>query len=158
MLLFSQYPSSERGDVLMFLSGMSEISAVVDAAREYAQRTRRWVVLPLHSSLSVEEQDKVKTGFSYFYRAWPTAMQIYCDRRKLLHRIRTVLEHHHHGGCSLRSKRFRTVSEQKTRNKSQRQRRVSRAAKAESPVPLSLFALKPNGNACYACYDGCGIK
>ena len=81
----------------MFLSGMSEISAVVDAAREYAQRTRRWVVLPLHSSLSVEEQDKVKTGFSYCYRAWPTAMQIYCDRRKLLHQIRTGLEHHHHG-------------------------------------------------------------
>ena len=142
----------------MFLSGMSEISAVVDAAREYAQRTRRWVVLPLHSSLSVEEQDKVKTGFSHCYRAWPTAMQIYCDRRKLLHRIRTGLEHHHHGGCSLRSTRFRTVSEQKTRNKSQRQRPVSRAAKTESPVPLSFLALKPNGNACYACYDGCGIK
>ena len=158
MLLFSQYPSSERGDVLMFLSGLSEISAVVDAAREYAQRTRRWVVLPLHSSLSVEEQDKVKTGFSYCYRAWPTAIQIYCDRRKLLHQIRTGLEHHHHGGCSLRSKRFRTVLEQKTRNKSQRQRRVSRAAKTESPVPLSFFALKPNGNACYACFDGCGIK
>ena len=97
LLLFSQYPSSERGDVLMFLSGLSEISAVVDAAREYAQRTRRWVVLPLHSSLSVEEQDKVKTGFSYCYRAWPTAIQIYCDRRKLLHQIRTGLEHHHHG-------------------------------------------------------------
>ena len=111
MLLFSQYPSSERGDVLMFLSGMSEISAVVDAAREYAQRTRRWIVLPLHSSLSVEEQDKVKTGFSYCYRAWPTAMQIYCDRRKLLHQIRTGLEHHHDGGCSLRSSvsvRFRS--------------------------------------------------
>ncbi|XP_015771994.1 PREDICTED: probable ATP-dependent RNA helicase DHX34 [Acropora digitifera] len=53
------YPSNERGDVLMFLSGMSEISAVVDAAREYAQRTRRWIILPLHSSLSVEDQDKV---------------------------------------------------------------------------------------------------
>ena len=150
LFLFSQYPSSERGDVLMFLSGMSEISAVVDAAREYAQRTRRWVVLPLHSSLSVEEQDKVKIGFSYCYRAWPTAMQIYCDRRKLLHQIRTGLEHHHHGGCSLRSKRFRVVSEQRTRNESQRQRRVSCAAKTENPVPLSFFALKPNENACYA--------
>ena len=58
--LFLQYPSSERGDVLMFLSGMSEISAIVDAAKEYAQRTRRWIILPLHSSLSVEEQDKVQ--------------------------------------------------------------------------------------------------
>lgn len=58
-LIDHKYPSNERGDVLMFLSGMSEISAVVDAAREYAQRTRRWIILPLHSSLSVEDQDKV---------------------------------------------------------------------------------------------------
>ena len=27
---------------------------------------------------------------------------------------------------------------------------ISRAAKAKNPVPLSFFALKPNGNACYA--------
>ena len=62
----SQYPSNERGDVLMFLSGMSEISAVVDAAREYAQRTRRWIILPLHSSLSVEDQDKVAISLVLF--------------------------------------------------------------------------------------------
>ena len=43
----------------MFLSGMSEITAVVNAAKEYAQQSRRWIILPLHSSLSVEEQDKV---------------------------------------------------------------------------------------------------
>ena len=29
---------------------------------------------------------------------------------------------------------------------------ISRAAKTENSVPLSLFALKPNGNACYAGY------
>ena len=44
---------------MIFLSGMSEISAVVDAAEEYAQQTQRWIVLPLHSALSIEEQDKV---------------------------------------------------------------------------------------------------
>ena len=44
----------------MFLSGMSEITAVVNAAKEYAQQSRRWIILPLHSSLSVEEQDKVE--------------------------------------------------------------------------------------------------
>jgi HrpA-like RNA helicase len=38
---------------------MSEISAVVDAAEEYAQQTQKWIVLPLHSALSIEEQDKV---------------------------------------------------------------------------------------------------
>ena len=29
---------------------------------------------------------------------------------------------------------------------------ISRAAKTENPVPLSFFAPKPNGNACYAGY------
>ena len=56
------------------------------------------------------------------------------------------------GTCytSLRSKRSRAVSEQTTRNESQRHRFISRAAKAENPVPLSFFAQKPNGNACHA--------
>lgn len=44
----------------MFLSGMTEIMSVVEAAREYAQRTNGWIVLPLHSALSVAEQDKVR--------------------------------------------------------------------------------------------------
>ncbi|XP_078668798.1 putative ATP-dependent RNA helicase DHX34 [Branchiostoma floridae x Branchiostoma belcheri] len=54
-----KYPGTERGDLLIFLSGMSEITAVVEAARLYAQHTKRWIVLPLHSTLSIEEQDKV---------------------------------------------------------------------------------------------------
>ncbi|XP_059177423.1 probable ATP-dependent RNA helicase DHX34 isoform X2 [Physella acuta] len=54
-----KYPSSERGDLLIFLSGMSEIMAVVEAAKAYAQQMKRWIVLPLHSALSIEEQDKV---------------------------------------------------------------------------------------------------
>ncbi|XP_066278325.1 probable ATP-dependent RNA helicase DHX34 [Branchiostoma lanceolatum] len=54
-----KYPAAERGDLLIFLSGMSEITAVVEAARLYAQQTKRWIVLPLHSTLSIEEQDKV---------------------------------------------------------------------------------------------------
>ena len=43
----------------MFLSGMSEIMSVVEAARQYAEKNRRWIVLPLHSALSMQEQDKV---------------------------------------------------------------------------------------------------
>ena len=54
-----QYPPSERGDLLMFLSGMNEISIVMEAAKEYAMQTHGWVVLPLHSALSIEEQDRV---------------------------------------------------------------------------------------------------
>ena len=57
-----KYPASERGDLLVFLSGMKEISALVDEARLYAMHTKRWIVLPLHSALSIEEQDKVQEG------------------------------------------------------------------------------------------------
>lgn len=58
----NKYPPEERGDLLVFLSGMAEISSVLEAAQAYAGRTQRWVVLPLHSALSVADQDKVPRG------------------------------------------------------------------------------------------------
>ena len=61
----TQYPATERGDLLIFMSGMAEIEAVVDAGNEYAERTKRWIMLPLHSSLSIEDQDKVPDNFSW---------------------------------------------------------------------------------------------
>ncbi|NXO02320.1 DHX34 helicase, partial [Rhinopomastus cyanomelas] len=54
-----QHPPEERGDLLVFLSGVAEIAAVGEAAATYAARTQRWVVLPLHSTLSLAQQDKV---------------------------------------------------------------------------------------------------
>ncbi|KAM4825225.1 putative ATP-dependent RNA helicase DHX34 isoform 2-T4 [Thomomys bottae] len=54
-----KYPPEERGDLLVFLSGMAEISSVLEAAQTYASHTQRWIVLPLHSALSVADQDKV---------------------------------------------------------------------------------------------------
>lgn len=54
-----KYPKTERGDLLIFLSGLSEIMSVVEAAKTYSQQTKSWIVLPLHSALSVDEQDKV---------------------------------------------------------------------------------------------------
>ncbi|XP_072611909.1 probable ATP-dependent RNA helicase DHX34 isoform X2 [Vulpes vulpes] len=57
----NKYPPEERGDLLVFLSGMAEISSVLEAAQTYASRTQRWVVLPLHSALSVADQDKMKS-------------------------------------------------------------------------------------------------
>ena len=54
-----QYPATERGDLLVFVSGMKEISLLLEKAKEYAQLTRRWIILPLHSALSIEEQDRV---------------------------------------------------------------------------------------------------
>ncbi|XP_074872260.1 putative ATP-dependent RNA helicase DHX34 isoform X2 [Carettochelys insculpta] len=54
-----KYPPEERGDLLIFLSGVAEISTVLEAAQAYAAHSQRWVVLPLHSTLSIAEQDKV---------------------------------------------------------------------------------------------------
>ena len=59
LLYFLKYPQDERGDLLIFLSGMSDIQTVHDAAKEYAAETKRWIILSLHSTLSIEEQDKV---------------------------------------------------------------------------------------------------
>lgn len=69
----STTPRDERGDLLVFLSGMSDMLAVTEGVREYveAKSPRRWVVLMLHSSLSVEEQDKV----------WDKRMQYSSSRR-----------------------------------------------------------------------------
>ncbi|KAI8619359.1 P-loop containing nucleoside triphosphate hydrolase protein [Chytriomyces sp. MP71] len=52
-------PAHERGDLLVFLSGMNEITTLADELRNYATFTRRWIILKLHSSLSVQEQEKV---------------------------------------------------------------------------------------------------
>lgn len=61
-----QYPSDERGDVLMFLSGMTEILSVVEAAKAYSLKCQKWIVLPLHSALSIAEQDKVGAALHLF--------------------------------------------------------------------------------------------
>ncbi len=59
-LIDKKYPEKERGDVLIFLSGLKEITTVSDACKEYAETTKgRWIVLPLHSTLSLAEQDRV---------------------------------------------------------------------------------------------------
>nr|CRZ22260.1 BMA-SMGL-2 [Brugia malayi] len=50
---------NERGDVLIFLNGVSEISTVAEALKIYAETSKKWVILTLHSTLSTEEQDKV---------------------------------------------------------------------------------------------------
>ncbi|KAG6453031.1 hypothetical protein O3G_MSEX007941 [Manduca sexta] len=58
-LINSKYPSDERGDLLIFMSGVQEITTICDAAQQYAEKSKNWIVLPLHSALSLAEQDKV---------------------------------------------------------------------------------------------------
>ncbi len=45
--------------MLIFLSGMSDIQTLHDAAKQYAMESKRWIILPLHSSLSIEDQETV---------------------------------------------------------------------------------------------------
>ncbi|KAJ3371791.1 DEAH (Asp-Glu-Ala-His) box polypeptide 34 [Kappamyces sp. JEL0680] len=54
-----KYHESERGDLLVFVSGMFEISVLSQELTEYARSNNRWIVLELHSSLSVADQEKV---------------------------------------------------------------------------------------------------
>jgi len=53
--------------MLIFLSGMAEIQGVMEATQAYAQENQRWIVLSLHSALSLEEQDKVSFLFFLFF-------------------------------------------------------------------------------------------
>nr|VZI25706.1 unnamed protein product [Spirometra erinaceieuropaei] len=53
------YPVSERGDLLVFLPGMAEIQAVMEACKAYAEHTKRWIILPLHSALPASSQEKI---------------------------------------------------------------------------------------------------
>ncbi|EFA04971.1 probable ATP-dependent RNA helicase DHX34 [Tribolium castaneum] len=58
-MIDEKYQPSQKGDLLIFLNGYSEISTLADAVSEYSQVKKNWIVLQLHSSLSLEEQDKV---------------------------------------------------------------------------------------------------
>jgi hypothetical protein len=39
-LIDNKYPDGERGDVLIFMSGIKEITAIVDACKEYAEKNQ----------------------------------------------------------------------------------------------------------------------
>lgn len=59
-MIDKKFPSTEKGDLLIFLSGLNEIESVVSAAKEYSDaNNKNWIILPLHSSLSMSDQDKV---------------------------------------------------------------------------------------------------
>lgn len=55
----NDYPKYERGDVLVFLSGIADITRLAEDVIEYNKEKQNWIVLPLHSSLSIAEQDRV---------------------------------------------------------------------------------------------------
>lgn len=59
----STISSAERGDLLIFLSGINEISTLAEDLQAYADINKKWIILILHSSLSAAEQEKVKLVF-----------------------------------------------------------------------------------------------
>ncbi|GAN03267.1 ATP-dependent RNA helicase DHX34 isoform X5 [Mucor ambiguus] len=52
-------PAEERGDLLIFMSGINEITTLAEELNVYALKSKKWIVLMLHSSLTVEDQEKV---------------------------------------------------------------------------------------------------
>lgn len=52
-------PADERGDLLIFVPGMNEIGILCEELQNHASCTKRWIILSLHSTLSVQEQEKV---------------------------------------------------------------------------------------------------
>ena len=48
-----QYAVGQRGDMLVFLSGMNEITMLADELRAYAVQTKRWVLLLLSSKYTI---------------------------------------------------------------------------------------------------------
>jgi HrpA-like RNA helicase len=54
-----ELPSSQRGDMLIFVAGTQDIDTLYSALRPYTLETKAWLVLKLHASLSVDDQDKV---------------------------------------------------------------------------------------------------
>lgn len=58
-IIEEKYPSNERGDLLIFLNGIAEITKLSEDIIEYSKEKKNWIVLQLHSSLSLAEQDKV---------------------------------------------------------------------------------------------------
>ncbi|KAI8988337.1 P-loop containing nucleoside triphosphate hydrolase protein [Mycotypha africana] len=52
-------PVDERGDLLIFMSGINEIASLAEQLTEYTAKSKKWIILMLHSSLTVEDQEKV---------------------------------------------------------------------------------------------------
>ena len=46
---------------------MSEITAVADAAKEYCKNKNNWIILPLHSTLSIADQDNVISYIIFYF-------------------------------------------------------------------------------------------
>ena len=47
-MIDNKYDKKERGDVLVFLSGISEITTVAQALKLYAEQSSKWIILMLH--------------------------------------------------------------------------------------------------------------
>ncbi|SAM06090.1 hypothetical protein [Absidia glauca] len=52
-------PETERGDMLIFLSGINEITSLEQELKIYAEETQKWIILILHSSVAIDDQDKI---------------------------------------------------------------------------------------------------
>uniref|UniRef100_A0A8R1UZB0 Helicase ATP-binding domain-containing protein n=1 Tax=Pristionchus pacificus TaxID=54126 RepID=A0A8R1UZB0_PRIPA len=50
-----EVPATERGDALIFLNGIAEMTTVAEALKTYAEYTKGWIILLLHSEFWVSK-------------------------------------------------------------------------------------------------------
>ncbi|KAI9309287.1 P-loop containing nucleoside triphosphate hydrolase protein [Cunninghamella echinulata] len=55
----SNFSTNERGDLLIFMSGINEIMALEEQLRIYSEKTKKWIILILHSSVAIDDQEKI---------------------------------------------------------------------------------------------------
>ncbi|CAO3633213.1 unnamed protein product [Cunninghamella echinulata] len=55
----SNFSINERGDLLIFMSGINEITTLEEQLRIYAEKTKKWIILILHSSVAIDDQEKI---------------------------------------------------------------------------------------------------
>ena len=56
--LIDKRHKNQKGDLLIFLPGINEIEHCCEALKIYAQESGKWIICALHSTLTIEEQDK----------------------------------------------------------------------------------------------------
>lgn len=69
-MIDAKIPQNERGDALVFLNGISEMTTVAEALKVYAETNKRWIILMLHrysliSSLKLLSEESIY-WFTYF--------------------------------------------------------------------------------------------
>ena len=153
-----------EGDLLIFVSGVKEIQEVIDAANEriqsneYTQETKgraadstsamkinkkplknSWGLLPLHSGLSTEEQERVFTPPSQKFRKCVVATDV-AETSVTIDGIRCVIDTGRHRMIAYQSQTHTMQLQEFWIPRSSAEQRTGRAGRTRSGYCLRLFS------------------